>query len=102
MHEGGKHGTGEWAHGISPFRMPLDRHDEVFVRIKFYALNYSVLRRDRADEEIVAWGPNGLMMTRVDLFFDMLTGRQEPSQPGTLSDSNRVGLDDLAARAVIH
>ena len=53
--------------GVSAFGMPLDPDDEVIGRIELDSLNYTIVRGDRADEQIVTGNAHRLVMAGIDV-----------------------------------
>jgi hypothetical protein len=81
--------------------MPLDGYNEMRGAIQLNSFNHVVFRGDCADEEVVSYSVDGLVMTRVDLNFQPVAGREQSGKPRFGVDAHRMGIENGAARAVI-
>jgi hypothetical protein len=82
--------------------MPLHTDNEMSRGVEFDSFDDTIKRGDRSDEQVVARSPNGLMMAGIHLWHRPLSVGNQPGESRSGSDPDRVGLDDLATRAMIH
>jgi hypothetical protein len=86
--------------------MPLDGYDKMRGAVELDGLNHIVGRGDGADDESIADGADGLMMTGIDRCFEPVSGnkqggRQHCCEPRSWGDMDGMGIENFPAGVVI-
>ena len=81
-----------------PLGVPLHGHDEAIGIVEFDGFDNPIHWGDSTDEEVIASGADGLVMTGVYLRFKPAA---ESGQTGTWGDPDRMSFGDGAARLVV-